>query len=70
MYTTNNQPSPTSVGSCTSNTTGTSIGEDEFKLSGVIGKWIQLTVEDTSTNGNGAAEIEDISIIYRRKTLK
>jgi len=70
MYTTDRQSSATLIGSCTSNTTGTSIGEDVFKLTGVIGKWIQLTVEDTTTNGNALAEIEDISIIYRRKTLK
>ena len=70
MYTTNKVSTPALIGSCTSNTTDTSIGEDVFKLSGVSGKWIQITVDDSSTNGNSAAEIDDISIIYRRKTLK
>tara|TARA_R100000234_G_scaffold11947_1_gene6628 strand:+ start:5348 stop:8665 length:3318 start_codon:yes stop_codon:yes gene_type:complete len=70
MYTTDKVSSSTLIGSCTSNTTDTSIGEDVFKLSGVIGKWIQITVEDTSNNGNSNAEINDISVIYRNKALK
>ena len=56
------------LGTCT-NTAGSTVGEDEFKLSGVIGKWFQLRFESNGTT-NSDGEIEDISIIYRRKNLK
>lgn len=68
LYSTNNATDVT-VGTM-SNTAGTSVGEDEFKLSGVSGKWIQLTLEDNGSALTSGAEIEDISIIYRWKNLK